>query len=95
MLKPNLVQERTRIQAYITIARPILSYGCEAWEIQKTDRKRQAANEMILFFRRTTNYTRIHNEGNADIWNLLQYHFWNILRILDIIEKHTYITRIA
>jgi hypothetical protein len=38
------------------LARPVLSYGSEAWTIKKADEKRLQASEM-KFMRRTAGYT--------------------------------------
>jgi hypothetical protein len=50
-----LVQKHTRIKIYKTLARPILTYGSEAWTVCKSDRTRITANEMKSV-RRTAGY---------------------------------------
>jgi hypothetical protein len=37
IFKPSLVSRHTRIRIYMTLARPVLSYGNEAWTIRRTD----------------------------------------------------------
>jgi hypothetical protein len=39
IFKPSLVSRHTRIRIYKTLARPVLSYGSEAWTIRRTDEK--------------------------------------------------------
>jgi hypothetical protein len=46
IFKPSLVQKYTRIKIYKSLARPIITYGSEAWTICKSDRTRITANEM-------------------------------------------------
>jgi hypothetical protein len=55
IFKPSLVSRHTRIRVYKTLARPVLSYGSEAWTI-RTDEKRLILAEM-RFLRRTAGYT--------------------------------------
>jgi hypothetical protein len=66
IFKPTLVQQHTRIKVYKTLARPILTYGSEAWTIRKSGRTRIIANE-IKFFRRTAVYTKLDKEINTEI----------------------------
>jgi hypothetical protein len=40
IFKPSLVQKHARLQVYKTLARPVLSYGSEAWTNKKADEKR-------------------------------------------------------
>jgi hypothetical protein len=35
VFKPSFVQKHIRLQVYKTLARPVLSYGSEAWTIKK------------------------------------------------------------
>jgi hypothetical protein len=37
LFKPSLDSRHTRICIYKTLARPVLSYGTEAWTIRRTD----------------------------------------------------------
>jgi hypothetical protein len=46
VLKPSLLQKRTLIRIYKTLARPLLCYGSEAWTIRKCDESRITACEM-------------------------------------------------
>jgi hypothetical protein len=46
IFKPSLVSRHTRIHIYKTLARPILSYGSEAWSIRRTDERRLISAEM-------------------------------------------------
>jgi hypothetical protein len=57
IFKPSLVQKHTRIKVYKTLARPILTYGSEAWPIRKSDTTRITAKEMT--FLRTAGYTKL------------------------------------
>jgi hypothetical protein len=66
IFKPSLVQKHTRIKVYKTLARPILTYGSEAWTICKSDRTRIIANEM-KFPRRTAGYTKLDKKRNMEI----------------------------
>jgi hypothetical protein len=52
IFKPSLVSRHTRIRIYKALARPVLSYGSEAWTIRRTDEKRLISAEM-LFVKRT------------------------------------------
>jgi hypothetical protein len=52
IFKPSLVSRHTRIRIYKTLARPVLSYGSEAWAIRRTDERRLISAEM-RFLRRT------------------------------------------
>ncbi|KAJ4441951.1 hypothetical protein ANN_11815 [Periplaneta americana] len=60
VMKPSLVQKHPRIRLYNTLARPMLSYGREAWTLRKADKSRITACEM-RFKRRTAGYTKISN----------------------------------
>jgi hypothetical protein len=53
------------------LARPVLSYGSEAWTIRRTDEKRLISAEM-RFLRRTAGYTRWDHQRNEDILTELQ-----------------------
>jgi hypothetical protein len=55
--KPSLVQKHTRIKVYKTLARPILTYGSEAWSIRKSDTTRITAKEIKVL--RTAGYTKL------------------------------------
>ncbi|KAJ4432028.1 hypothetical protein ANN_20642 [Periplaneta americana] len=46
VMKPSLVQKHTRIRLYNTLARPMLSYGSEAWTLRKADKNRKSRNEI-------------------------------------------------
>ncbi|KAJ4443887.1 hypothetical protein ANN_05674 [Periplaneta americana] len=46
VMKPSLVQKHTRIRLYNTLARPMLSYGSEAWTLRKADKSRITACEI-------------------------------------------------
>ena len=35
LLKSNVLSRSTKIQAYVTIIRPIVTYGCETWRLTK------------------------------------------------------------
>jgi hypothetical protein len=69
IFKLSLVSRHTRIRIYKTLARPVLSYGSEAWTI-RTDERRLISAEM-RFVRRTAGYTRWDHKRN-DILTELQ-----------------------
>jgi hypothetical protein len=71
IFKPSLVSRHTRIRIYKTLARPVLSYGSEAWTIRRTDEKRLISAEM-RFLRRTAGYTRWDHKRNEGILTELQ-----------------------
>jgi hypothetical protein len=71
VFKPSLVQKHTRIQGYKTLARPVLSYGSEAWTIKKKEETRLQASEM-KFMRRTADYTLFDHKQSEDILKELQ-----------------------
>jgi hypothetical protein len=52
IFKLSLVSRYTRIRIYKTLARPVLSYGSEAWTIRRTGEIRLISAEM-RFLRRT------------------------------------------
>jgi hypothetical protein len=66
IFKPSLVSRHTRIRIYKTLARPVLSYGSEAWTIRRTDERRLISAEM-RFLMRTAGYTRWDHKRNEDI----------------------------
>jgi hypothetical protein len=70
IFKPSLVSRHTRIRVYKTLARPVLSYGNEAWTIRRTDERRLISAEMR--FLRTAGYTRWDHKRNEDILTELQ-----------------------
>jgi hypothetical protein len=70
--KPSLVQKHTRIKVYKT-ARPILTYGNEAWTICKSDKTR-----------RTAGYIKSDKKRNTEIPLEL-----NINSVLEHIDQYT------
>jgi hypothetical protein len=61
---------RTQIKIYKTLARPVLTYGSEAWTIRKSDRTRITSNEM-KFLRRTEGYTKLDKKRYTEsLWEL-------------------------
>jgi hypothetical protein len=70
IFKPLLVSRHTRIHINKTLARPVLSYGSEAWTI-RTDERRSISAEM-RFLRRTARYTHWDHKRNEDILTELQ-----------------------
>jgi hypothetical protein len=68
IVKPSLVSRHTRIHIYKTLARPVLSYGSEAWTIRRTDER----NAEMCFLRRTAAYTRWDHRRNEVILTELQ-----------------------
>jgi hypothetical protein len=65
IFKPSLVSRHTRIRIYMTLARPVLSYGSEAWTIRRTDERRLTSGEM-RFLMRTAGYIRWDHKRNED-----------------------------
>ncbi|KAJ4435041.1 hypothetical protein ANN_23614 [Periplaneta americana] len=65
-MKPSLVQKHIRIRLYNTLARPMLSYGSEAWTLRKADKSRITACEM-RFMRRKAGYTKWDLRRNCEI----------------------------
>jgi hypothetical protein len=55
---------------YKTVARPVLSYGSQAWAI-RTDERRLISAEM-RYLRRTAGYTGWDHKTNEDILTELQ-----------------------
>jgi hypothetical protein len=72
IFKPSLVSRHTRIRIYKTLARPVLSYGSEAWTIRRTDERRLISAEMP-FLRRTAGDTRWDHKRNEDTLTDLQF----------------------
>jgi hypothetical protein len=70
IFKPSLVSRHTRIRIYKTLARPVLSYGSEAWTI-RTDERRLRSAEM-RFLRRAAGYACWDHRSNEDILIELQ-----------------------
>jgi hypothetical protein len=71
IFKPSLVSRHTRIRIYKTVARPVLSYGSEAWTVRRADERRSISAEM-RFLRRTAGYTSWDHRRNEDILTELQ-----------------------
>jgi hypothetical protein len=71
IFKPSLISRHTRIRIYKTLARPVLSYGSEAWTIGRTDERRLISAEM-RFLGRAAGYTRWDHKRNEDILTELQ-----------------------
>jgi hypothetical protein len=59
----NSVEISTVNGIYKTLARPVLSYGSEAWTIRRTDERKLISAEM-RFLRRTAGYTRWDHKRN-------------------------------
>jgi hypothetical protein len=70
IFKPSLAQKHTRIKVYKTLARPILTYGSEAWTIRKSDRTRSTAKGRKLL--RTAECTKLDKERNTEILRKLK-----------------------
>jgi hypothetical protein len=71
IFKPSLISRHTGIRIYKTLARPVLSYGSEAWTVRRTDERRLISTEM-RFLRRTAGYTRWGHRRYEDILTELQ-----------------------
>jgi hypothetical protein len=78
IFKPSLVSRHRRIRIYKTLARPVLSYGSEAWIIRSTDERRLISAE-IRFMMRPAGYTHWDHKRNEDILTELQ-----ILQVTEI-----------
>jgi hypothetical protein len=65
IFKHSLVQKHTRIKVYKTLARPILTYGSEAWTICKSDGTTITAIEMK--FLRTAGHRKLDKKRNTEI----------------------------
>jgi hypothetical protein len=66
IFKPSPVSRHKRIRIYKTLARPVLSYGSEAWTIRRTDERRLISADM-RFLRRIAGYTGWDHKRNEDI----------------------------
>ena len=64
---------------YKTLARPVLTYGSEAWTIRQADERRLTTAEM-RFMRRTAGYSLLDHKRNEDILKELK---------VDSIIQHT------
>jgi hypothetical protein len=82
IFKPSLVQKHTRIKIYKTLARPVLTYGSEAWTMCNSDRTGITANEM-KFLRRTAGYTKLYKKRNTEILRELK-----INSVLEHTDRH-------
>ncbi|KAJ4443543.1 hypothetical protein ANN_05216 [Periplaneta americana] len=66
VFKSSHVQKHTRLKVYKTLARPVLTYGSEAWTIRKADEQRLTTAEM-RFMRRTAGCSLLEHRKNVDI----------------------------
>ncbi|KAJ4428629.1 hypothetical protein ANN_24674 [Periplaneta americana] len=66
IFKSSHVQKHTRLKVYKTLARPVLTYGSEAWTIRKADEQRLTTAEM-RFMRRTAGCSLLEHRKNVDI----------------------------
>jgi hypothetical protein len=71
IFESSLVSRHARICIYKILARPVLSYGSEAWTIRRTDERRLISAEMH-FLRRTAGYTHWDHKRNENILTELQ-----------------------
>jgi hypothetical protein len=78
IFKFSLVQKHTRIEVYRILARPILTYGSEAWTFRKSDRI--TASEMKIL-RRTAGYTTLDKSTSTYI--LLELQVNSVLEHID------------
>ncbi|KAJ4442157.1 hypothetical protein ANN_12023 [Periplaneta americana] len=65
VFKSSHVQKHTRLKVYKTLARPVLTYGSEAWTIRKADEQRLTTAEM-RFMRRTAGCSLLEHRKNVD-----------------------------
>ncbi|KAJ4425680.1 hypothetical protein ANN_27876 [Periplaneta americana] len=66
VFKSSHVQKHTRLKVYKTLARPVLTYGSEAWTIRKANDQRLTTAEM-RFMRRTAGCSLLEHRKNVDI----------------------------
>jgi hypothetical protein len=66
VFKPSLVQLHTRLNIYRTLARPVLTYGSEAWTIRTAAEKRLQAAEM-KFMKKTPGYTLLDHRRKEEV----------------------------
>jgi hypothetical protein len=66
VFRPSVVQQHTRLNIYRILARPVLTYGSEAWTIRKADEKRLQAAEM-KFMRKIAGLTLLVHRRKEDI----------------------------
>jgi hypothetical protein len=59
------------LNIYVTLTRPVLIYGSEAWTIRKADEKRLQGAEM-KFLRKTAGFTLWDHKRNEEILKNLQ-----------------------
>jgi hypothetical protein len=69
---PAKVRRRTRLSVYKTLARPILTYGSEAWTIRKQDEQRPTTAKM-KFMRRTADYSLLDHMRNKHIVTCVRF----------------------
>lgn len=82
VMKSSLVQRHTRASLYKSLARPVLSYGSEAWTLRQSDRSRITASEM-RFMRRTAGHSKMEHIKNEDILREL-----NMEPVLHYVKKY-------
>ncbi|KAJ4440946.1 hypothetical protein ANN_10795 [Periplaneta americana] len=81
-IEQGIFEKDTRIRLYNTLARPMLSYGSEAWILRKADKSRITACEM-RFMRRTAGYAKWDLKRNCEILKEL-----NTQPVLDYIIQY-------
>ena len=65
-IKNNKVSKATKIKVYTAIYRPVLTFGCETWNLDEKQKSRVQALEM-LYLRRVrgvTEQNKIRNQVN-------------------------------
>ena len=70
IFKPSYFQQHTRLRLYNTLARPVLSYGSEAWTLRNHEISRITACE--IRFMRTAGYTKFDHKRNEDVLKQLK-----------------------
>ena len=66
LLWSNKMKLQTKLTVYISIVEPILTYGCECWQLSDKEKKMIETVEMN-FLRRAYNISRIQHVRNEDI----------------------------
>lgn len=78
-------RQDTQLKFYKTMAVPMLTYGCENWTVNRSDRRKIEAAEM-RFLRPLAGYTLLDHKRNEDIRGELQIS--SILEKIDSTRKN-------
>ena len=80
LLWSNKIKLQTKLTIYTTIVDPILTYGCEWWQLSYKEKKMIETVEMD-FLRRACNISRMQQVRNEDIRRKTGYVFTTAGRI--------------